>query len=149
MTACTSYSAAGSALNFMGWPSALSVMVSGSPGFQPFTSTANIGSGANQLGPAARSAMRFFESSTNTRPVNGWSLTLRSKVTWNSSGLASPARVETTLKSRHSKATDNLRGDMDGSKGWETTSLIVADTSAGGEGSGHPVTMDQTARSAE
>src|SRR5262249_14368769 len=70
---------------------ASSPITSVSPGFQPWTSLAKNGSGANQLGPDRSASEGDRVSMTYTRPVNGSADTDLSKVRWNASSCLSAA----------------------------------------------------------
>ena len=93
MTAWAKYLPGFSSASGVGKASASAPTVSGSPGFQSFTSLAKAGSGLNQLSPRGNRVGSDLVSSTKTRPVNGRSRAAWSNVRRNSTGFGSAARA--------------------------------------------------------
>src|SRR4051794_30736830 len=89
-------------------------MVSASPGFQLVTSFANAGSGLNQFSPLGTGRGSDRSRRTNTRPVNGLSSAVLSKVRANSAAGSAGARAATNTRDI-AKRTGDLVG---GGTGW-------------------------------
>src|SRR5262245_49413926 len=70
--------------------------VNGVPGFQSFTSSANVCCGSNQLRPGSTGSIAVRVNVTKTRPVNGSLSTFLSTVIANETGAASWAAAGTT-----------------------------------------------------